>query len=139
MASELSMRTREERLGEPMTRRERQIADLIADGLSGKEIGLRLSISHRTVECHSNVVLAKLGVPNRAAVARALARLEVPADVARLVLAARSVAFEGPFRELAAISPDAEDLAAIHELDAASEAFADRVPWDNDPADGSLA
>lgn len=45
----------------------------------------------------------------------------VPADVRRLVVAARKVAFEDQSRE------------ALKELDAASEAFADRVPWDDEP------
>lgn len=44
-----------------------------------------------------------------------------PPDVRRLVIAARIVAFEDQGR------------AAIKELDAASEAFADRVPWDDEP------
>lgn len=45
----------------------------------------------------------------------------LPADVVRLVIAARVVAFtdQGP--------------EAIKELDKASEAFADRVPWDDEP------
>ena len=47
--------------------------------------------------------------------------LPVPADVRRLVIASRRVAFETQDRE------------AIKELDAASEAFADRVPWDDEP------
>ena len=45
----------------------------------------------------------------------------------RLVLAARSVAFGGHF------SPN-----AIKELDAASEAYAADVPWDDEPADGCV-
>lgn len=45
-----------------------------------------------------------------------------PADVQELVLSARSVAFgDGP--------PDRDQ---IKRLDAASEAFASRVPWDDD-------
>jgi len=47
---------------------------------------------------------------------------ELPADVVRLVIAARNVAFEDqPSRE------------ALKELDEASEAFADRVPWEDEP------
>lgn len=45
----------------------------------------------------------------------------VPADVARLVVAARKVAFENPSQ------------AELRELDIASEAFASRVPWDDAP------
>ncbi len=58
--------------------------------------------------------------------ARIIARFDgeamVPADVAELVIAARIVAFEDQ-------SPE-----ALRQLDKASEAFADRVPWDNEPA-----
>ena len=52
----------------------------------------------------------------------------VPPDVARLVIAARLVAIEDD------TSPE-----AIKELDAASEAFADRVPWDDEPSDEPIA
>lgn len=45
----------------------------------------------------------------------------LPSDVRRLVIAARVVAFEG------------QSPTALKELDAASEAFADRVPWDDEP------
>lgn len=45
---------------------------------------------------------------------------DLPADVRRLVIAARIVAFEDRGPE------------ALHELDLASEAFADRVPWENE-------
>lgn len=47
----------------------------------------------------------------------------VPDDVRRLVIAAREVAFgDAP-----------PDQNAIKELDAASEAFASRIPWDDEP------
>lgn len=48
---------------------------------------------------------------------------EVPQDVRELVIAARIVAFEDQ-------SPD-----ALRRLDKASEAFADRVHWENEPDD----
>jgi DNA-binding NarL/FixJ family response regulator len=52
-----------------LTRRERQIADLIGEGLSNKEIAAALVISQRTAESHVEHVLAKLGFTNRAQVA----------------------------------------------------------------------
>ena len=45
----------------PLTRREQQVADLIAQGLSNKEIAARLVISQRTAESHVDHILTKLG------------------------------------------------------------------------------
>ena len=54
-----------------LTRRERQIVDLIADGLSNKEIASRLQIEFATVKNHVHHILEKLQVSRRAdAVAR---------------------------------------------------------------------
>nr|WP_211268783.1 helix-turn-helix transcriptional regulator [Actinoplanes subtropicus] len=52
-----------------MTRRECEVADLIAQGLSNKDIATRLVISQRTAESHVEHILTKLGVTNRAQVA----------------------------------------------------------------------
>lgn len=48
----------------PLTRREREIVSLMAEGLTSKEIGLRLDISHRTVEVYRAKLLKKFGVSN---------------------------------------------------------------------------
>ncbi|MDZ5619750.1 LuxR C-terminal-related transcriptional regulator [Nocardioides sp. HM23] len=52
-----------------LTRREREVAELLAEGLSNKEIAARLVISQRTVETHVEHVLGKLGISSRAQVA----------------------------------------------------------------------
>ncbi|WP_086668077.1 ATP-binding protein [Lentzea kentuckyensis] len=52
-----------------LTRREREIAGLIAEGLTSREIADRLVISVRTVETHTEHILAKLGVRSRVQVA----------------------------------------------------------------------
>ncbi|NKQ55489.1 AAA family ATPase [Amycolatopsis sp. K13G38] len=52
-----------------LTRRENQVAGLIAEGLSNKQIAARLVISQRTAEGHVENVLAKLGFQSRAQVA----------------------------------------------------------------------
>jgi DNA-binding NarL/FixJ family response regulator len=45
-----------------LTPRERQVLTSIAQGLSNKEIGARLSISPRTVEAHRDSLSRKLGI-----------------------------------------------------------------------------
>ncbi|MEU6879098.1 LuxR C-terminal-related transcriptional regulator [Streptomyces sp. NPDC046712] len=52
-----------------LTRREEQIVDLLAEGLSNKDIAARLVISRRTAETHVARILDKLGLASRAQVA----------------------------------------------------------------------
>jgi predicted ATPase/DNA-binding CsgD family transcriptional regulator len=60
--------------GSPLTRREQQVAELIAEGLSNKEIASRLVISQRTAESHVENILRKLGFSSRARIATWLTR-----------------------------------------------------------------
>ncbi|WP_418960160.1 ATP-binding protein [Streptomyces tritici] len=53
----------------PLTPRERQVAALLAEGLSNKEIAARLVVSTRTAETHVDHILGKLGFTSRAQVA----------------------------------------------------------------------
>jgi DNA-binding NarL/FixJ family response regulator len=63
-----------------LTPQELQIVQLAAQGLSNREIGDRLYLSHRTVESHLYRVFPKLGVTSRAQLAGALGtRLGAPA------------------------------------------------------------
>ena len=48
-----------------LTPREREIAGLVADGLTNREIAERLVISRRTAESHVENILAKLGFASR--------------------------------------------------------------------------
>ncbi|MDQ0727109.1 LuxR family transcriptional regulator [Microbacterium sp. W4I20] len=50
---------------ESLTARERQVLELIAEGLSNRQIGERLFISVKTVSVHVSAVLRKLGVSTR--------------------------------------------------------------------------
>jgi non-specific serine/threonine protein kinase len=55
--------------GAALTRRERQIAELVHEGLSNKDIAEILVISPRTVETHVEHVLVKLGFKSRTQIA----------------------------------------------------------------------
>lgn len=48
-----------------LTRREREVGQLLGHRLSDREISEQLVISIRTAECHIGKVIAKLGVTNR--------------------------------------------------------------------------
>jgi predicted ATPase/DNA-binding CsgD family transcriptional regulator len=52
-----------------LTRREREVAELVARGLSNKEIASSLVIAQRTAETHVEHVLTKLGFTSRAQIA----------------------------------------------------------------------
>lgn len=49
-----------------LTGREREVLQLITDGLSNKEIGRTLGISPRTAEVHRARIMEKLGAKNAA-------------------------------------------------------------------------
>jgi two-component system, LuxR family, response regulator FixJ len=53
-----------------LTRREQQVAALIAHGASNKEAGRQLGISPRTVELHRAHIMEKLGARNAADLVR---------------------------------------------------------------------
>jgi DNA-binding CsgD family transcriptional regulator len=53
------------RAGDPLTHREREIADLVSAGNTNRAIADRLVLSERTVEGHVRSILAKLHLTNR--------------------------------------------------------------------------
>ncbi len=56
-----------------LTAQELQIAQLAAEGLSNREIGQRLYLSHRTISTHLYRVFPKLGITSRAELSAVLA------------------------------------------------------------------
>ena len=48
-----------------LTARQREVIQMIAQGLSNEEVGQALGISPRTVKAHSDTLRQKLGVPKR--------------------------------------------------------------------------
>jgi predicted ATPase/DNA-binding CsgD family transcriptional regulator len=57
------------RTGGPLSAREEQVAELVAQGLTNKEIAARLVISRRTAESHVVHILDKLGFSTRSQIA----------------------------------------------------------------------
>ena len=55
--------------GHPLTERELQVASLVAEGLSNRDIAERLTIAKRTADSHIEHILTKLGYSSRAQIA----------------------------------------------------------------------
>lgn len=74
----------------PLTRREGQVLELLASGLTDREVAARLEISRKTVEKHVGAVLRKTDAPSRtAAVAHALGRGWLPEQASRVLSGGR--------------------------------------------------
>ena len=58
----------------PLTLRERQVATVVVDGLSDREIAETLSLGHHTVTQHVKRIYRKLDVDSRVTLTRALLR-----------------------------------------------------------------
>jgi DNA-binding NarL/FixJ family response regulator len=65
---------RPESTADPLTARERQVAELIARGLTSREIAAELIVSEKTVDAHADHIRSKLGVRSRAEIAAWVAR-----------------------------------------------------------------
>lgn len=61
--------TADSQVGVVLGKREADVARLLAEGLTNKQIGARLFISERTVDSHVRSILNKLGVNSRAQIA----------------------------------------------------------------------
>jgi predicted ATPase/DNA-binding CsgD family transcriptional regulator len=85
-----------------LTARERQVAALVAQGMTNREIAARLVVSKRTVDAHVEHILAKLGFSSRVQVA-ALAAVPAarPGEAPSLDKGARSAEFAHLLRDQA--------------------------------------
>ncbi|MER6514893.1 LuxR family transcriptional regulator [Nonomuraea sp. NPDC001636] len=71
-ASGESSRSRSSEARDVLTPQELQIAQMAADGLTNREIGEKLYLSHRTVSSHLYRIFPKLGIASRSALSAAL-------------------------------------------------------------------
>ncbi|WP_027516397.1 response regulator transcription factor [Bradyrhizobium sp. WSM1417] len=96
-----------EKMLELLTQRERQIARLVAEGLSNKEIARQLKVSDGTVKVHLYNIFQKLEITNRTVLAT-IALLQRPSGLAALSLAflALAIADELKASEASDIFPD---------------------------------
>ena len=60
---------KDDKVGQDLTAREREVLKLLAAGLSNNEIAEKLTLSPGTVRLHVSNVLTKLGAPNRTSAA----------------------------------------------------------------------
>ncbi len=73
-----------------ITGRQRQVIELIAQGLSNEELGQELGISPRTAKAHCDVLRQKLGVPRRRQIPLAYRLLTGDDPLARSLATARA-------------------------------------------------
>lgn len=101
-----------QRLLDPLTERELEIARLIADGLSNQEIAQHLALTYGTVKWYSNQIYSKLGVSSRAQAIKRIQDLQLLDNISvtspptmsdKLPLPAQITAFIGREREIAEV------------------------------------
>lgn len=101
---------------ELLTQRERQIARLVAEGMSNKEIARQLNVSDGTVKVHLYNIFQKLEITNRTVLAT-IALLQRPSGLAALSLAflALAIADELKASEANDIFPDENGVGHVDE------------------------
>jgi non-specific serine/threonine protein kinase len=67
----------------PLTRREREVAALVARGLTNRQVAEQLLVATRTIETHLEHIFSKLGFQTRAEVAAWAVRQEIVAHAGR--------------------------------------------------------
>ncbi|WP_314957829.1 LuxR C-terminal-related transcriptional regulator, partial [Bradyrhizobium cosmicum] len=112
-----------EKILELLTDRERQIARLVSEGMSNKEIARQLNVSHGTVKVHLYNIFQKLEITNRTVLAT-IALLQRPSGFGTLSLAflALAIADELKASEANDIFPDDNSIGHAGE-------HAEYEPW----------
>jgi DNA-binding NarL/FixJ family response regulator len=64
-----------------LTAREREVAGLVAKGLTNRDIAARLVVSKRTVDAHLEHILSKLGYSSRVQVAALASRAAAQGEI----------------------------------------------------------
>ncbi len=77
-ASGESSRRRTENVWETLTPQELHVAQLAVEGLSNKEIGAKLYLSHKTIAYHLHRIFEKTGITSRSGLRPILAGINVP-------------------------------------------------------------
>ena len=115
----------------PLTRRESEVAGLVARGLSNRQIAAALHISERTAENHVQHILTKLGLQNRTQVASWAASRE------RLVAGGQPEGDVGGFQdavddggEVGANGVEVNGVLEVGGQDVTPRAFRERYRWD---------
>jgi DNA-binding NarL/FixJ family response regulator len=68
-AGALLLRRAKRRSGEDLTPREREVLDLVGQGLANKQIARRLAIKEKTVKAHLSNIFQRIGVSDRTSAA----------------------------------------------------------------------
>jgi DNA-binding NarL/FixJ family response regulator len=68
-ASALLQRRAQKRMGDDLTPRERQVLELVGQGLANKQISRKLGIKEKTVKAHLTSVFQRIGVADRTSAA----------------------------------------------------------------------
>jgi DNA-binding CsgD family transcriptional regulator len=68
-----------------LTKRQREVMELVAEGLTNREVGERLGISKRTVEIHRKDAIIALGVETTVAAVLVLERARARAVLAEAI------------------------------------------------------
>jgi DNA-binding CsgD family transcriptional regulator len=82
-----------------LTPQQLEIAQLAAEGLTNKEIGERLFLSHRTIGTHLYQIFPKLGITSRAALRDALIDLPTEEERDRSTLASQADRRRAPWQQ----------------------------------------
>jgi DNA-binding CsgD family transcriptional regulator len=109
-----------------LTRREREILQLLAEGMSGAEIASKLVLSPETVRTHVRNAMSKLGASTRSqAVVLAMQQQEVGDESEGRVSGAATPQRVAGRRDRAALEAMLEELVSLHDVDGGAVYLAD--------------